>query len=57
MNTSIASSVFEIISQNADCVQTPCNDGNNPFNFANRKWLKDKFMIECVFSLISHLHI
>ena len=30
---------FKILSQNRDCVQTHCNDRNNPFHFACQKWI------------------
>ena len=30
---------FRIMSQNPDYVQTNCNDINNPFHFAIRKWM------------------
>ena len=29
---------FKIISQNPEYVQTHCDDRNNPFHFACRKW-------------------
>ena len=29
---------FKKLSQNRDYVQTHCNDLNNPFHFACRKW-------------------
>ena len=29
---------FKVISQNPEYVKTHCNDRNNPFHFAIRKW-------------------
>ena len=36
---------FEILSQNRDYVQTQCNNRNNPFHFACRKWYLYKYLI------------
>ena len=30
--------LFEIIAQNPEYIQTHCNNRNNPFHFACRKW-------------------
>ena len=32
---------FETISQNPEYLKTHCNDLNNPFHFACRKWYLD----------------
>ena len=32
---------FKLLSQNRDCVQTHCNDRNNPFHFAFQTWIKN----------------
>ena len=33
--------IFRIISQNPEHVKTHCNDLNNPFHFACRRWTLD----------------
>ena len=48
--------IFKILSQNRDYVQTHCNDRNDTFHFACRKWYLYKNP-RCLYSIITRIRI